>query len=238
MRDGQGQGILEGVTATGLRLVGMLGGIGSGKSTAARFLAEAAAGFVLDADRVVGELFEDPQVLAELELAAGAVLRGADGTLQRAVLAERIFQDASARQRVEAVLHPRVRARHWEELERLERAHPGALVVLDIPLLLEGGLDAICDFLVFVEVAAAARAGRARLRHGWTEEAWAAREAAQLPVQEKRARADAILRNDAGTEQLRAACAGLADRLRSLPSRPLRERWSAPEEAPRRAGNR
>ncbi len=224
--------------AEGLLIVGVLAGVGGGKSTAARLLGEAAGGRVLDADRVVADLLEDPQVLAELEVAAGGTLRLADGRLDRAALAARIFAHREARRRVEAVLHPRVRARHWADLERIEREQPGCVVVLDVPLLLEGGLAEICDFLVFVAAADDLRAARACARHGWSREEWQRREAAQATLAAKRTRADAILHNEAGIEELRAQCADLASRLRDLPTRPLRVRWPAPEEAPPSQGTR
>jgi dephospho-CoA kinase len=129
-------------------------------------------------------------------------------------------------------LHPRVRARLWSDLERIEREQPGCVVVLDVPLLVEGGLAEICDFLVFVEANDDLRAARACARHGWSREEWQRREAAQATPAEKRTRADAILHNDTGIEELRAQCAVLAPRLRGLPTRPLRVRWPAPEEAP------
>jgi len=218
--------------AAGLRIVGALGGVGSGKSTAARILAELGQGIVVDADRLVGELFGDPRVLEELERAAGAPLRGPDGSLDRPRLAACIFADAEARRRVEAVLHPRVRARTWAALEAFERERPGGLAVLDVPLLLEGGLAEICDFRVFVAAPEEVRARRAGARHGWSREEWLRREAAQAPLAEKEARADAILVNDAGLERLREQCAALAARLRDLPARALRLRWPSPSEAP------
>lgn len=232
LRVGQERGIL-GAMRTGLRIVGTLGGVGSGKSTAARLLAEQAGGTVVDADRLVGDLFQDSQVLTELEQAVGALLRSENGSLDRAKLAQRIFADADARQRAEAVLHPRVRFGMWTALEAWERERPGGLAVLDVPLLLEHGLSAVCDFLVFVEVPEDLRASRAMSRHGWSREEWASREAAQAPVAAKRAQADAILVNDAGLERLREQCAALAVRLQDLPARALRLRWPSPGEAPR-----
>lgn len=231
MRVGQERGIL-GAVAAGLRIVGTMGGVGSGKSTAARLLAQLGGGIVVDADQLVGELFQDPEVLAQLELAAGPGLRDAHGRLDRTALAGRIFQDAVARQRVEAVLHPRVRARIWAALEAWERKEPGGLAILDVPLLLEGGLAAVCGFLVFVAVPDELRASRAMARHGWSQEEWQRREAAQAPLALKEARADAILRNDAGLERLREECAALVSRLQDLPARALRVRWPAPDEAP------
>lgn len=218
---------------TGLRVVGTLGGVGSGKSTAARLLAEQTGGIVVDADQLVSELFRDSQVLSELEQAVAERLRTENGGLDRAKLAQRIFADAKARLRVEAVLHPRVRTRIWSALDSWERERPGGLAVLDVPLLLEHGLSAACDFLVFVEAPDDFRASRAMARHGWSREEWARREAVQAPVTAKRARADAILFNDAGLERLRDQCATLAVRLQDLPARALRLRWPSPEEAPR-----
>lgn len=218
--------------AAGLRIVGTLGGVGSGKSTAARILAEQGQGIVVDADRLVGELFADPRVLAELEAATGSPLRDAAGGLDRPRLAACIFSDLAARRRVEAVLHPRVRARTWAALEAWERERPGGLAVLDVPLLLEGGLAEICDFRVFVAVPDELRASRAAARHGWSREEWQRREAAQAPLAAKETRADAILLNDAGLERLREQCAALAARLQALPARALRLRWPSPDEAP------
>jgi len=231
LRVGQERGILGAMTA-GLRIVGTLGGVGSGKSSAARLLAEQSGGLLVDADRLVTEVFQDPLVLTELEQAAGMSLRAANGGLDRAKVADCIFADAAARQRVEAVLHPRVRARTWSALEAWERQRPGGLAVLDIPLLLERGLIVLCDFLVFVAAPAELRASRAMSRHGWSREEWSRREAAQAPLAEKEARADAILLNDAGPELLREQCAALAARLQDLPARALRQRWPSPEAAP------
>lgn len=213
-------------------MIGVLGGIGSGKSTAAHFLAETVGGVVLDADAEVAALFAQEEVLSALEAATGGPLRLPEGGLDRATLAGRIFSDPAAKARVEALLHPRVRARHWESLAALERTRPGALVVLDIPLLMEGGLHSICDLLFFVETAAPQRAARATARHGWEPEEWARREASQIPLPRKRSAAHAILVNDAGPERLHLQCARWADALRELPVRPFRARWPSAEALP------
>ncbi len=217
---------------SGLRIVGVLGGVASGKSTAARFLAEIGNGRRLDADAEVSALFQEPAVLQDLEAAVGKPLRGADGALDRKVLAAQIFQDPEVRARVESILHPRVRARHWEQLAALESSEPGGLAVLDIPLLWEGGLHALCGLIFFVETSDTARAARAAARHGWSTEEWRRREASQAPLAEKRAAADAILINDAGPERLRLECARWADALRDLPARPFVARWPSPEALP------
>lgn len=104
--------------------------------------------------------------------------------------------------------------------------------MLDVPLLLEGGLHVLCDLLFFVEAPADQRAARVALRHGWSREDWQRREGSQRSLAEKRALAGAMLVNDGGLERLREQCARWADALRDLPARPLRERWPSPEALP------
>lgn len=224
-----------GTPAEGLRIVGVTGGVGSGKSTAARLLAEALDALLLDADQIVQELLVLPQTLVEIELAVGFQVSDEHGALDRGRLAEKVFADPQARRALEGVLHPAVRRRMREALATLERERPGqASAVLDVPLLREGGLDVACDAVIHVEAPEEARCQRARARHGWTEEAWRAREAAQMPVAEKAERADAILVNDAEPEALPERIAALLPQLRGLPPRPLCARWPTEEAGTKR----
>lgn len=219
----------------GLRVVGVLGGVGSGKSTAARFLAEELAAPHLDADAEVSRLFQDPGLLGELNQAFGGGLLRSDGGLDRAELGQRVFGDDAARAALEKLLHPAVRRALWQGLAQAEsaaQAPEDGFAVLDVPLLLENGLSRTCDFLVFVAVPDDLRAARAGARHGWDEATWRAREAAQAPLAEKEAAADAILGNAGGVEELRAAVRELLPRLRALPPRSLRDRWPDPEDPP------
>ena len=232
----------------GLWIVGFLGGVGSGKSSAARALGKALSEAdpgaplrLLDADAEVGRILGDPETLKALEAAFGPGLRQPDGSLDRRALGARVFGDPAARSRLEALLHPPVRRALHQALQELEeasrRSGRGAWALLDVPLLLEGGLDALCDTLVHVETSAAERARRSRERHGWSTEEWEAREAAQRPVEEKRTAADAILSNEQGPEALAEACRELAARLlRSRAGRPevrpLAERWPAWDRPP------
>lgn len=217
----------------GLRLIGLLGGIGSGKSTAARALAAALPAAVLDADAEVAALLQDSAVVARIEAEFGPGLAPA-GVLDRAALGRRVFADPSARRRLEELLHPGVRRALHGKLAALEASGTASFVILDVPLLLENGLDAVCDFLVYVDVPAPERARRAGARHGWSIEQWQARENAQLPVAEKAARADAILDNARGLERLHEQIPALVARLRQLRPRPLRERWPFWDRLPAR----
>ncbi|MBT4559970.1 MAG: dephospho-CoA kinase [Planctomycetes bacterium] len=225
----------------GFRVIGVLGGIGSGKSTAARFIAEALDCPHLDADSAVSDLFQRAETLSALEFALNDSLRDENGALDRSKLSARIFKDPSARRDVEAILHPGVR-RHLHHGLRLAETgtetnlngekQQATWAVLDVPLLLEGGLDAACDFLVFVSTPAELRSSRACERHGWSKDEWASREAAQFTISDKETRADVILHNSGTLDSLREQATALFPLLCDLPPRPLSERWPLPDEAP------
>lgn len=189
-------------------MIGVLGGIASGKSEVARLLAEP-EGRVLDADRMAHAALEEPELRAWLRERFGAEFASGQ-RVDRAALAARVFAEPSARAELEARVHPRVRA-------ALRAAHEEARalgvprVVLDVPLLLEHDaqhrLTALCDVLVFVEADAKVRDARAVARRGWVPGELARREALQLPLETKRARADFVVVNDGGLPELRAAVA-------------------------------
>ncbi len=178
-------------------VLGVLGGIASGKSLAAELLA-GPNGRVIDADRLVGELYGSPEFLRELREHFGDSAIDASGRADRKAIAARVFATPAERVWLESRIHPRVRERIAEELERAERDRI-ARVVLDIPLLLENdaqhGLVARCDALVFVESDPRARDRRANENRGWKVGEVARREAAQLPLEAKRTRADAVIDN-------------------------------------------
>ncbi len=185
-------------------VIGVLGGIASGKSEVARQLA-GEGGVVLDADRLALDVLHSPEVLEKLRQRFGEGLFGADGLPDRAALGERIFDDPEARRELEGWIHPAVRARISAELTEA-RAAARSPIVLDVPLLLENdaqhGLVGECDFLVFVETATDVRNRRAQERRGWPTGEVERRERAQIPLTEKRARARHVILNDSGLETL------------------------------------
>jgi len=184
---------------------GILGGIASGKSRAAQALA-GPQGLVLSADALAHEALETPGVIERVRGEFGPQAIGADGKPDRAALARLVFEDqgaGNARRLLESWIHPLVRA---TILARLGEARAAQVprVVLDVPLLLENdaqhGFVSLCDALVFVEVDREERERRAQENRGWAVGEVTRREAAQLPLDQKRARADHILNND-GTPQ-------------------------------------
>lgn len=178
-------------------VLGVLGGIASGKSRVAQLLA-GPAGRVIDADRLVDEVYRDPTFLAELLSEFGPSALTTDGTADRRELGRIAFAQPEKRRWLEARIHPAVRQRIAAELEAARDAGVPR-IVLDVPLLLENdaahGLVSRCDHLVFVDSTLAERENRAARNRGWPLGEVARRERAQLPLEEKRRRAHAIVAN-------------------------------------------
>lgn len=178
-------------------VIGVLGGIASGKSAAARLLA-GPAGRWLSADALAHGVLAEPQVVALVRERFGSGVLGPDGLPDRAALAQRVFADAEGRRALEGWIHPRVRTALWAGIEAA-RAERLPLVCLDVPLLLENdaqhGLAQACDLLVFVDAPLEQRERRAIETRGWAPGELARREAAQWPLETKRARADLIVLN-------------------------------------------
>lgn len=165
-------------------VIGLVGGVAAGKSTVAALFAAHGLRHV-DADAHARAAAAEPAVVAELAAAFGpGVVAG--GSLDRAAMAQVVFADPGARGRLEAILHPRIRARILAELDAARAA--GTSVLLDAPLMLETGLVEFCDRVVFVDCDDAERRRRAAAR-GWPAGEFERREAAQLPLAAKRARA-------------------------------------------------
>lgn len=182
-------------------VIGLLGGIGSGKSSVARHLAAAGAAW-LDADRLAHAALDDPEVVAALRERHGVALlvAGDPPRIDRASLGRLVFGSSPAQREalahLESLLHPRVRAELLRRLDAHLAQRDVPAVLLDVPLLLETGAFAPrCDLLLFVESEPSARAARVAARHGWSATEFARREALQWPVAEKHRHADVVLRN-------------------------------------------
>jgi dephospho-CoA kinase len=187
-------------------VIGLLGGIGSGKSAVARLFAEAGAS-VVDADRMAREEIETPEARERVSALFGGAVLSPDGSVDRRALADRAFADRASLQRLNDVVHPPVRRRVREAVRRhraAERSARGAarVLVLDVPLLAESPLRSECDALVFIETADAVR--RARLaERGWPAGELERRESFQTPVIEKRKMARWVVDNTGSLEATR-----------------------------------
>lgn len=164
-------------------LLGLTGGVGMGKSTVAGFLADQGVR-VLDTDGVAREVVEPGEpALEEIRSALGAEVIGADGRLRRDVVAGIVFRDAAARQRLEAILHPRILVR-WQQTVAGWKAEGVACAAVVIPLLFETGAGALVQAVVCVACSAASQEQRL-LARGWSREQSRARQDAQWPVERK-----------------------------------------------------
>lgn len=190
---------------------GVLGGIASGKSAVARALA-GPDGLVLDADHMAHEALASEEGRRRLVERWGAEVLDPDGRPDRKRIAERVFGAPAELAWLEGWIHPAVRVRMHAELEAA-RAAGVPRVALDVPLLLEHddrhGLVERCDALVFVDAPAAVRDERARRTRGWPAGELARREALQLPLETKRARAHHVIENHGDLAELSAAVASL-----------------------------
>ncbi|TIC85434.1 dephospho-CoA kinase [Nocardioides sp. GY 10127] len=183
--------------------VGLTGGVASGKSTVAAVLAEAGV-VVIDADGLAREVVEPGTPgLAAVVGEFGEDVLDADGRLDRPALGRIVFGDADARRRLEAILHPLVRARAAEIESAARAADAHALVVHDIPLLVETGRAGEFDAVLVVDAPEETRVARMVGDRGWTPEDAASRIAAQATSEQRRAVATHVLENTGTVEDLR-----------------------------------
>lgn len=217
-----------------MRRIGLTGGIASGKSTVARRLAELGA-VVVDADAVYREVVEPGSpTLARIAEEFGPGVVADDGSLDRAALGAIVFADRSRREVLNAITHPAVAERTLERFRQAEEADPRAVVVYDVPLLVEGTPGRGYDFDTVVVVEAPADVRRQRLidLRGMDEDEADRRIAAQASDEDRRAIADHVVDTGGDLEGTRAQVDALWPALSTpLPEHP-RSASSEPDESP------
>ncbi len=193
-------------------VLGLLGGIASGKSTVARDF-EAEGFLLIEADQIAKELLQEPQVIKALIAHFGRKILKTGGVIDRKKLADLVFNQQSERVFLEKLLHPKVRDKIRKELKQAsDSKHPS---VLDVPLLLEGGLFELCDVLVFISVDEVERRKRAMAR-GMDPKDWAARETIQAPLERKLAISHFEIDNSQGEQKTKKQVQALLERLKRL----------------------
>ncbi|TMD09896.1 MAG: dephospho-CoA kinase [Chloroflexi bacterium] len=194
-----------------MRLIGLTGGIATGKTTVARLLAARGAEIV-DADVLAREVVEPGSpALAEIAAGFGDSVLTPEGALDRAALGAVVFADPAQRRRLEAITHPRIAALMGERIAA-GLASEAPLVVADIPLLFEGDRVGLVEGVLLVDAPEAVQLRRLMLRDGIDEAAARARVAAQMPLDEKRRLATWVIDNGGTPEQTAAEVASWWER--------------------------
>ena len=199
--------------------VGLTGGIASGKSTVSRFLHERGAE-IIDADLIAREVVAPgTHGLKSIVETFGEEFLAPDGTLNRAKLGELVFSDGEARQALNAVVHPLVRARSAELIDHLPA---DSIVVEDIPLLAEGKMADRFDLVVVIEATPENQVARMVRDRDMTEDEACARLKSQASNAERRAVADVLIVNDGSAEELAAQLDKLWLRLEQMRTEDVR----------------
>lgn len=189
-----------------MKVIGLSGGIGSGKSTVSRFLKELGA-VVIDTDKVGHELFKpDTDAWREVVAAFGRQILTPQGEVDRNKLGEIVFANPGARARLNRIMHPRIHA--WVKAEMEEYRRQGVkLLVLEVPLLLEVSGPSLADEVDEIWITVAPEATvlkRLKERSGMSEEQTLARIRSQLSPEERTRHADVIIDTDCSLEELKA----------------------------------
>ncbi len=183
-------------------VIGIVGGIGAGKSTVAQYLVEF-GGKVVAGDPLGHEALEQPDILAEVTKHWGQ--RGVinpDGKVDRKALGRIVFPSPVERARLEHLVHPYIEKRIYEEVKKIADDPATKFVILDAAIMLEAGWNDVCDKLIYVHADREVRLARVSEKRGWTEADLANREAVQMPPELKQQQADATIQNNNSEDQV------------------------------------
>jgi dephospho-CoA kinase len=192
-------------------VLGIVGGIGSGKSLVAGLLAER-GGWLINADALGHEALTARNVKEQVVARFGDDILDEQGEIVRKRLGKKVFADRIALRALEALVFPFIKGRILEQIERGRRDLDARFIVLDAAVLFEAGWSQACDKVVFVDAPRDVRLARLKERRRWDEQQLASREAAQMPLAEKQRRADAVIYNSSTLEALRGQLDGLLAR--------------------------
>jgi dephospho-CoA kinase len=198
----------------GRPIIGIVGGIGSGKSTVARAFADLGC-LVIDSDALVTDVYNNPQVQDQLRQWWGDAVIASNGQIDRSEIARRIFADDQQRNKLEHLLHPLVEERRRQIMAQAANNAQIKAYVWDTPLLFESSLNQQCDAIVFVDAPRPVRLSRVRQNRGWNDAQLAQREKLQWPLDKKREISDYVIDNTADAELIRGQVADVLSQIRA-----------------------
>ena len=167
-------------------MIGIVGGIGSGKTTAASEFTKH-GGFVIDCDAVGHEFLDDEVVRGELRERWGESISAADGSVDRSALGKIVFNDKKQLDALNAILHPRMGAKISELITTAQADPKITLIIIDAAVLFEAGWDKFCSHTIFVKAPLNQRAKRVSETRGWSEQTLVQRESSQNSLDSKAA---------------------------------------------------
>lgn len=182
-------------------IIGLVGGIGSGKSQVALALSEC-GGYLIVADRIGHEGLEQPPIREAIFKRWGDRVRGDRGEVDRKKLGAIVFASPVERTNLEYLVFPYIEARVREEVARAEADSNRRFIVLDAPIMLEVGWNSLCDKIVYVDAPRATRLARLGPARGWNEDELARRELAQMSLTEKQRLSNQTLDNGGTLEEM------------------------------------
>lgn len=182
-------------------LIGITGVIGSGKSAAAGFFRELGAA-VFDADRASREITEQADVLQQIRRTFGEEVIDKHGNLKREKMAEKVFHNPAQLEKLNGIIHPRVRRQMWRFVEKMQQDRSVKMIIIDAPLIYETDLHRFLDRIVVVSASVENCIARVTKRSSMTRDAILQRMKRQIPLSEKRERADFVIENDGDLNQL------------------------------------
>jgi dephospho-CoA kinase len=196
----------------GKPIIGIAGGIGSGKSFVAKLFGEVGC-LVVDADALVREAYTDPRVKQVVREWWGDAAVQPDGEINRSAIGRRVFADPAERERLEKLIHPLVDEMRKRAMSAAASDPQVLAFVWDTPLLFEKGLAAECDALVFVDAPEEQRLERVRTSRGWDEAELLRRQKLQWPLDKKRRISDHAIANTADADYARGQVRDVLSRI-------------------------
>jgi transcription termination factor Rho len=229
----------------GTVIVGITGGIGSGKSAAAHALASKGA-ILIDADKIASQLLTDQKVKEEIVEEFGESVLDGQGNVYRTYLAHAAFESKKNLEKLNKIMHPRITAEVQAQVEKVEKAvakkgknsKEKDLIVIDAPLLFEAGLDKLCDATVFVDTDLDTRLKRTEEQRGWTKEELERREGFQDPPAKKKKKATHSVENMGTVEKLEEQLTEVLEKLKSEQKKSSARKQARDEEKPAAASKR
>ena len=204
-----------------MQVIGLTGGIATGKSTVSAILKNAGA-VIIDADRIARRVVKKNlpayrQILAHF----GESVLLPDGEINRAALADLIFNDSRKKQLLNSIVHPHVRKETDRQLRHIAKKNPNALVILDIPLLLEAGMRKDLSEVIVVYAPEHIQIKRLMERDHISQEDALARIRSQMPIEKKKSLATMVIDNSGPIEDTRKQTLAILQRLKQPPPRQL-----------------